>query len=87
MPHTTSTPTPAALTELADQWTVLRERYAFLTEALLRLIRDHSDLASDVIQGAIQNAEDAQYKAAAFNDALHALREQTQRTGTPEDSS
>lgn len=79
MPPTASPLTPAALTPLADQWTVLRERYAFLSEVLLRLIADHPDLAPDVIQGAIQNVQDTQHKTSAFNEALHTLREQAPR--------
>lgn len=78
MSFTTSTPAPTALTQLADHWTVLRERYAFLMEVLLRLMTDHPDLAADVIQGAIQTAHDAQYKATAFSEELQALREQAQ---------
>jgi hypothetical protein len=68
-------PDPKDLVHLADQWTVLREQYAFLGEALLRLIADHPDLPSDVIQGAMQNVEETRRNAFAFNQALSMLRE------------
>jgi hypothetical protein len=86
MSHTSSTPTPTALAELADQWTVLREHYAFLAEALLRLMADHPDLAPDVIQGAIQNRQDTMSKVAAFTQALRALREQAHAANNRPDS-
>ena len=87
MTHLASTPAPAALAQLADQWTVLREHYAFLVEALLRLVTDHPEVAPDVIQGAMQNAQDALHKVAAFSEALYAFREQAPTIGIQEDSS
>lgn len=68
----------SALTQLADQWTVLRERHAFLSQALLRLISDHPDLEPDVIQGAAQSIEDTRRKTRVFNQAFGTLREQLQ---------
>jgi hypothetical protein len=67
MPNTT-------LTHLVDQWTVLREHYAFATEALLRLVADHPDLTPDVVQGAIQNILEINGRVLAFNQALSDLR-------------
>lgn len=86
MPSTHPVSTPAALTQLTDQWTVLRERYAFLMEVLLRLVADHSDLAPDVIQGAIQNVQNTQHMAAGFSEALQTFRELS-AIGRQEDSS
>jgi len=72
MPHNADS---TDLVHLADQWTVLRERYAFQAEALLRLVADHPDLAPDVIQGATQNVLDTRRMASMFSKALGALRE------------
>lgn len=87
MSATTSTSSTTALIQAADQWTALRERYAFLLEALLRLLADHPDLAPDVIQGAIENVQDVQSKAVAFNKTLCALRDKTLAIDKREDSS
>lgn len=66
-------PDPTELVHLADQWTVLRERYAFQAEALLRLVADHPDLAPDVIQGATQNVQDTGRMASTLSESLNAL--------------
>jgi len=63
----------SAMTHLADQWSILREQYAFLGEALLRLIADHPDLAPDVIQGAIQSVAEARSRALVFHQAFNQL--------------
>lgn len=80
-------PDPTDLVHLADQWTVLRERYAFQAEALLRLVADHPDLAPDVIQGATQNVLDTGRMASTFSEALNAVREPVPAIDRREDSS
>lgn len=87
MDHSRPTPLPTALALLADQWTVLREQYAFLLEVLLRLVADHPDLAPDVIQGAIQQAQETKRATSAFDQALGTLREQAQTVDDKPDSS